>query len=216
MKVEEVVEDIFHVTIQPNVELCKTFLRFQEHYESPEFKGKIFTLLEFKEWYIADSENGKKTGNFTYYSDWSGFNIPSHILDPFFEGSFNPLSWREKDFLAKFEDKQDHDFYVVGTTGAKLDYLKHEVGHGLFYTRPDYRSKAEEIVSRIPENGRKGMEEFLLRIGYCDEVILDETHAFLLTNLDWLGKKGVDIEPLKGFDEELQSNFRNFVGDKFD
>jgi len=55
-------------------------LRFEEYYESPRFKGRIFTFDEYRKWYVKNSPKGKKTGRFTYYSDWSGFNIPSYAL----------------------------------------------------------------------------------------------------------------------------------------
>jgi len=40
--------DKIHLMIFDNQkELTTTFLRFQEHYESPKFRGKIFSLKEF-------------------------------------------------------------------------------------------------------------------------------------------------------------------------
>jgi hypothetical protein len=90
------VDRIHLLTFDNQIDLTSTFLRFQEHYESPFFKGKYFTLDEFKEWYIKTSPNGKKSGKFTYYTDWGGFNIPSYILKPFYNGAFNPLSENEK------------------------------------------------------------------------------------------------------------------------
>ena len=80
-------------------DLTSTFLRFQEHYESPRFKGEVFTLDEFQDWYIKNSPNGIETGKFTYHTDWNGFNIPSHILKPFYEGKFDPLSFDEQAIL---------------------------------------------------------------------------------------------------------------------
>lgn len=77
MNCKEILPHIFHVNFSSQEELASTFLRFQEHFESPSFKGKIFSLDDYKRWYIKHSPNGQKTGEFTYYSDWSGFNIPS-------------------------------------------------------------------------------------------------------------------------------------------
>src|SRR3990167_8171616 len=112
IKLEEIIKNIFHLNVDTQEELTTTFLRFQEHYESPEFKGKIFTLEEFKKWYILNSPNGKKTGRFTYYEDWAGFNIPSEVLEPFYEGKFNPLADYEQKFLDLFKEKRDGKFYV--------------------------------------------------------------------------------------------------------
>ena len=52
-------------------------MRFQEHYESPEFTGTVFTVGAFRKWYA------ETYGAFTYASDWSGFNIPGTVLEPF-------------------------------------------------------------------------------------------------------------------------------------
>ncbi|MBW3011416.1 hypothetical protein KY326_04315, partial [Candidatus Woesearchaeota archaeon] len=106
MKLIELTRDIFHVMFPTQLELTSTLLRFQEHFEGQEFKGKIFTLEEYKEWYVANSVMGKKTGMFTYYEDWSGFNFPSDTLGPFSDGKFDPLSDAESHFLNLFRGKR--------------------------------------------------------------------------------------------------------------
>ena len=103
MKVKEIIKNIFHISFSTQHELASTFLRFQEYYESPKFRGKIFSFYEYKKWYTANSPKGKKTGKFTYYKDWGGFNIPSYVLKPFYQGKFNPLSNKEKKFLRAFK-----------------------------------------------------------------------------------------------------------------
>ncbi|MEK7106247.1 MAG: ABC transporter ATP-binding protein, partial [Patescibacteria group bacterium] len=68
---------IYLVEAPTQYALASTFLRFQEHYESPKFRGQFFSLEEFMDWYAEEY------GNFTYYKDWTGFNIPSYILKSF-------------------------------------------------------------------------------------------------------------------------------------
>lgn len=68
-KLTEILKDVFHLNYLTQEQLASTFLRFQEHYESPEFRGKIFTLDEYKEWYMTNSPNSIKKGIFTYYED---------------------------------------------------------------------------------------------------------------------------------------------------
>ncbi|HVY01919.1 MAG TPA: hypothetical protein VHA12_04110, partial [Candidatus Nanoarchaeia archaeon] len=102
MKLREIYPNIFHIQFSTRLLLTSTFLRFQEHYESPKFRGKIFSLEEYKKWYISNSPKGKETGKFTYYEDWSGFNIPGHVLEPFFQGKFDPLSLEEQHFIKLF------------------------------------------------------------------------------------------------------------------
>ena len=63
MKVVRVRKDIFHLKFNSQQELAETFLRFQEHYESPKYRGKVFTLGEFRKWYTDVH------GSFSYYQD---------------------------------------------------------------------------------------------------------------------------------------------------
>ena len=158
-------------------EVASTFLRFQEHYESPKFKDKAFSLEEFKAWYIQNSPKGKETSEFTYYSDWNGFNIPSYVMKPFYEGKFNPLSEQEKNILIKFKNEPE-PFYIIGVhRGVKnlRAYLIHEVAHGLFYTDKVYRAEVLNYLSQYPIDKIK--EEFRSKAGYHEEVLDDEVHA---------------------------------------
>lgn len=216
MKVEEIVDNIFQVYEESPEELARTFLRFQEHYESPEFAGKIFTLEEFEKWYTAASPSGIKTGRFTYYEDWGGFNIPSYIFRPFFRGLFDPLSVREISLLDNFRGIQDKDFYVIGNSGenSKL-VLKHEVSHGLFYLNDKYKQEVTKIVNSLSQGEQKPIQDFLLQMGYCEKVLLDETHAFVLTNLKWMEKKGLDITRFSKIQPALEENFQRFTNGKF-
>ncbi|MEB3209634.1 MAG: hypothetical protein VKK63_12075, partial [Synechococcus sp.] len=67
-------------------ELGNTFIRFQEHYESPKFKEQIFTVGQVRSWYSSTY------GANTYEKDWSGYNFPSTVLKPFRDGLFDPLT----------------------------------------------------------------------------------------------------------------------------
>ena len=44
-------EGIYLLEFDTQYALTSTLLRFEESYESPEYKGNIFTLSEFKRWY---------------------------------------------------------------------------------------------------------------------------------------------------------------------
>lgn len=186
--IETIVKGLYHLTYQNNLELASTFLRFQEHYESPEFSGKIFSLDEYKQWYT------KVNGNFSYYEDWTGFNVPGHILKPFYEGKFDPISMKEYNLLEIFKyDKQD--FYIIGTSFEKNgnEYLEHEIVHGLFYLRPEYRKNVLEV---LPKYETTCIREFLrdAKSGYSEAVLDDETNAYIVANLDDL-KAECAVEP---------------------
>ncbi len=169
-------DDIVLLTFNTKEDLASTFLRFQEHYESPEFQGKIFSLDEFKEWY----SQGKSS--FSYYTDWSGFNIPSRILDPFLEGKFHPLTVREEQFLDLFKG-YDSPFYIIGLSKetSEVDFrdiLKHETAHALFTLVPQYR---ESVLFEIRKYDTSKIKEKIKALGYAETVLEDETHAYALS-----------------------------------
>lgn len=171
---------IYLLSFDTQHDLTSTFLRFQEHYESPRFKGEVFTLDEFQDWYIKNSPNGIKTGEFTYHSDWNGFNIPSHILKPFYEGKFDPLSSDEQAILELFKD-HSHVFYVIGVHKESNNpdaLLEHEIAHGLFTTNEEYRKEVLEALSQFDIEPIK--EELRNKGGYHEDVLVDEVHAYSL------------------------------------
>ena len=205
---EKLADNIFQLNIDKQEELCLTFLRFQEYYESPKFKNKIFTLEEFVEWYTKEhSEDGE---NFDYHKEWNGFNIPSKVLKPFIEGKFI-LNEREKSFLKLFND-QKGDFYIIGTHSEKEEsyydgLLKHELGHGLYYTNEEYKKEVNNILEKTD---LKELSKVFKKMGYHKSVHLDESHAYLLADYDYLrDDEGVNIEKYRKEIEKLNTLFFN-------
>jgi hypothetical protein len=178
-----------------------TLLRFEEHYESPKFHGKIFTWEEYMDWYAEENDN------FTYFSDWSGFNIPSWALLPFREGKFNPLTKKEAALLEMFQ-KVDGDFYIIGAKKGNSGTILHEMAHGLFYAYPNYRKDVEKYLSSL---NLKKMIKHLVREGYSERVAVDELNAYLLTGFDIL--KGSEPKAkLKKIHNQLQEIFQRHFG----
>jgi len=178
-----------------------TLLRFEEHYESPRFKGKIFTWEEYMDWYA------KENGNFTYFSDWSGFNIPSWALLPFQKGKFNPLTKKEAAFLEMFR-AVDGKFYIIGAKKGNNEVILHEIAHGLFYIYPNYRKDVEKYLSSL---NLKKMTKRLVEEGYSESVALDELNAYLLTGFDVLkgSKPKAELEKMR---KKLQKIFYGHFG----
>jgi hypothetical protein len=159
-------------------EMCKALLRFQEHYESPKFRNKIFTLKEFKEWY-PKSKGLKK---FTYYKDWNGFNFPSYILKPFHAGKFTKLTAAEKKILKTFRTQKDK-FYVIATTRAgDIMTLNHEIAHGLFYLDKQYKSDTTFIVKSLKKKHYDQFVDSLKTLGYDKSVYIDEIQAYMISD----------------------------------
>ncbi len=170
---EEVVPGVIHLRFPTQTLLASTFVRFQEHYESPKYRNTVFSLAEFKDWYRTTKDHGR----FSYYADWDGFNIPSRVLRRFMKGDFDPLSAKERALLAKVAARKGR-FYVIGTAGTDVDkaVLRHEVAHGLWYTRPDYRRRARAILKELD---LRPVYTMLRELGYHRSVWLDEAHAWI-------------------------------------
>jgi hypothetical protein len=211
MKVEEIVQEVFDVSFEEQRDLAKTFIRFQEYYENPFFRGKIFTFDEFREWYIASSPRGKKTGKFTYYQDWDGFNVPSGVLVPFYKGRFDPLSKEERFLLNRFEDRKENRFYLIGTLGEQnIATLKHEISHGLFYTCANYKREMLEVLEGLDSQEKEKVYRFLRdSAGYHLEVFDDETISYLIDRR-CLGRNGVSGTDLSRASSAIKEIFRRY------
>jgi hypothetical protein len=211
INLEEILANVFNVNFETQNELARTFVRFQEYFENPVFKGKTFRLDEFKDWYIANSPKGKKTGKFTYFQDWDGFNLPSDTLDPFYKGRFDPLSKEEIKLLDEFEPKRNTDFYMIGTYGdITIATMKHEISHGLFYTNPEYKKQVLQVVDNMDPEAKKMINQFLSESGgYHPDVWQDETQAYLLDRR-CLGANKVSGKGLKNAGEKIKRIFKEF------
>ena len=183
MKIEHKVfpHSIHLLTFDNQHDLASTFLRFQEYYESPEFAGKVFSLDEYRKWYVNESLRSSKNGEFTYYEDWNGFNIPSKILKPFYEGKFDPLSELEQRLLDIYKNEKE-PFYIIGLHKANDRFsisLEHEVAHGLFFINQDYR---EKVLSILKQYDTSELRKAILKTGgYHENVLDDEVHAYAIS-----------------------------------
>jgi hypothetical protein len=207
IKIYKLGEKIYHLKFSKQRDLAKTFMRFQEHFESPKFRGKIFTAEEFKKWYR------KAKGKFSYLSDYSGFNIPSEILKPFFDGKFDPLSDEEKWMLKKFASIKGK-FYIIGSYVEKTkkqsgQTILHELAHALFYFNTRYRKDVLRVLKKTDLSELK--KRFKKKSDYHKSVHQDECHAYLLVDLDWMKKTWkINIEPLRQSHEELKKVFKKY------
>jgi hypothetical protein len=157
-------------------ELGRTFIRFQEHYEScnTDFKGKVFTLGQFKNWYSITY------GTDSYHHDWKGFNFPSTVLKPFRDGLFDPLTSYEIDLLERLKYRND-TFYIVGANENSI--LQHELAHALYFCDNNYRLKINRIFDKYKKN-IKQILQYILNKGYHKDVLYDELQAYIVDNDD--------------------------------
>lgn len=181
-------DGIFLVRFETQYELAATFLRVQEHYESSRFSGRVFSLEEYMDWYAA------RFGSFTYYDDWTGFNVPSRAFQPFYEGKFDPLLVKERRLLRLFEHERT-PFYVIGVTriGSRRE-LVHEIAHALFFTDAPYRDAVRKAMRGYDTSA---MARKLAGMGYAKRVIQDEVHAYLVAPSGALGAATHALAPLR-------------------
>lgn len=156
--------------------MSNAFMRFQEHYESPKYRGKIFDKPEFMQWYE------KKYGT-DYLEDWGGFNLPDYAFNQFVAGDFNPLDELELELMEHVLGIKADKYYVIGAVKGDKDVIKHESAHGMYYLSRQYR----EIALALMESyDTKAIQKHLLENGYCKEVLMDEVHAYTLIEKQYL------------------------------
>lgn len=157
-------------------ELGITFMRFQEHYESPnpDFRGKVFTQGQLRKWY------SEHYGGNNYHKHWVGFNFPSTVLEPFKSGLFDPLTKEENDLLDLFRYRQDR-FYIIGSQDDSV--LRHELSHALYFHNPKYKQEIDDYINKNKKKLKKTIE-YILTKGYCEEVLYDEIQAYITDNQD--------------------------------
>lgn len=182
LKTKKITNTIVLVQAESQEQLNKTFLRFQEHYESPEWRGRVFTEGQFRSWY------SNTYGANTYEKDWSGFNFSSNVFDPFIKGLFGPLSAQEQEMLSLFRYRTG-PFYVIGAQDEDST-LDHEICHGLYYTVPNYKKEVDKVLAKY-HNELKVVYNWVSLKMYHPSVFADEVHAYVSANDDYLTEIGV-------------------------
>ncbi len=214
LRVESLTDRLALVEFPSRKELAGSLVRIQEHFESPQFRGRGFTLEEFMAWYTANSPNGKKTGKFTYATDWQAFNLPAKAFESFYSGEFDPLSPQEQSVLKMLQPRVKEGVYFIATwkNGSEHD-LRHEVAHGLFNTNARYKRAILGAIAHLSEGQRAGLQAFLgSTAGYHEQTYLDEMHAYLIAGHEELRKAGIDLGQYAGVVLQLKTVFNRFVG----
>jgi len=181
-------DHIYAVVINDQHSRAMVFIRPQEFYESifDEIVHKQFKFNRYMD--IYKQHYGKQ--EFTYGSDWSGFNIPSNILE---ECMFNidpeDINTYDKIMLSVIKEikkiEGDNKYYLLGVDKLKNDLLEHEFAHAMYFTLPDYKSKMDKLTSECDENVKRKMFKSIVDYGYADHVLSDEMQAYMATGLGY-------------------------------
>jgi hypothetical protein len=157
--------------------------RFAEYFESPKWRGRLFSWRQFKSWYSWDK------GEFSYYEDWGGFNMPGKTFEPFLSGDFNPLTWGERDVLAEIKRLAPTEpFYLIATPKEDEDAscLRHELGHAFYSVDPEYKAAVDVVLASLPADINEKFKRGIKLMGYHDDVLHDELHAYLIDGVGYL------------------------------
>jgi hypothetical protein len=156
-------------------QMCSTMMRVQEYYESPEFKGKVFTHEEYQDWYA------KTQGKFSYYEDWSGFNLPRICVEEVFVRF--PDLWNKERVLCK-EVIESNSQYIIACVKGDVASMVHEISHGLYYTDPLYQNDMDLLNEKFPKAIKKKIFAELRNAGYHEYVWEDELQAYMVDGIN--------------------------------
>lgn len=186
------------VQIYPNVvwtrfdnrsDLVQAFTRIQEYYESPKFKGKVFSQSEFYRWFL-------ETYHMSYEEEWEGFNVPYWVVEEVFgSGKFSPLNIQEKTLHHELSQFSGQPFYLIGSLKGDTETLNHELSHAFFFLDQEFKDRVHQILW-LAGPQLSHIKAHLLSMGYCDDVIPDELQAYLIHELPYLADCGISVAGL--------------------
>lgn len=186
----KVADRIWAAVIPDDYLRCWTFLRCQEYYEStsPYFQNNRFTWEDYIKWYKSGS--GPRGGSevFTYANDWSGFNLPSEVIEDCISDIKDPGPYDHiMDCMIKtIKQNESGNYYLLGIKtidNIEDDLLNHELAHGMWYTDPKYKAEMESLLNRMTKSSVKKVKQLIAEIGYAESVLSDEAQAYLSTGI---------------------------------
>ena len=161
-------------------------MRAQEYYESAfeEIVKKQFKVSRFVD--VYKQHYGKK--DFTYGSDWAGFNIPSYILEECMfnipEDEINNWDKLMLDVIRVIKENEGvHNYYLLGVDELANDLLEHEFAHAMYYTLPEYKNEMDKLTNECDTVVKDMMYKCITEYGYADHVLSDEMQAYMSTGL---------------------------------
>lgn len=194
---------IYHAIAEDNKLLALAFMRMQEYYESPVFRGTVFSAEEYIAWYT------KEHSGFSYAEDWHGFNVPSDVV--------NAVLWNFSDHIAEeemlFNALQKHhvldrdEFYLIGSNGKTWEMLVHEVCHALYYLLPQYQIAARSVLGKY---NLEPLRTYLKEIGYGANVIDDEVQAY---SMAYMPHGAPRTREFKTFRRELKETLTPYLNE---
>lgn len=211
-KIVQVSKNVYLVTFNLAYDVAMTFLRYQEYYESPKWRGQLFTISDYMAWY----SKGSGEGSFTYPTDYNGFNLPSKVVKRV-QGHL----WTEKyDAITPYDrlmgeiyetilNKRDgYGFYLIGVSKETGDTstIKHEIAHGMYTTDKEYKFRVDRLIRELSPRIKKRIFKALGGRQYHKAVFKDELNAYMAT---WI-RPEMRCRGIKRAREPFQQLFKEF------
>ena len=214
IKAKIVLPHVYLLSYPTQYELCMSFVRMQEFYESPKFRGKYFTLETYIDYWSKDHG-----GSFTYPSVWNGFNVPGVVIRQWrdiCEKNQDVMRDRERDILycinelmledgLRSVDGPDIDkIYVIGAHSKSKDIsgvIDHESAHAFYRLYPEYKRSCDKILKKVSPEEMSDMKKTLVTMGYNKKVLSDEIQAYSSVPSGLI---------YNSFSEEFRNNFKEF------
>ena len=178
IEVSETIPRVVLLKFDTQYEITSTMMMLQEYYESPydEIYRKPVIYEDYMDVYA------KYNGNFTYFTDWSGFNVPANVAKKYFKAKYmDSHVWKKEQQLFYIFDeyykKYKNKFYIIAV--YKDGDINHELAHGLYYLYPEYKRGVDKLIN-LKNNYFIGKRKWLLEKGYREEFIMDELQAYFL------------------------------------
>jgi hypothetical protein len=214
-RLEKIADQTYHLIIPDQYDMCMVFWRVQEFYESPfkEVRGKNITLLEFMDIY----SKRKGGGCFTYPVEWGGFNVPNKMVEDCYNQKVaHDYNHYDSVIIDIHEEikKTDDKYYLIGTTGSDFIAMKHELAHAFYYLDSSYKKEVNQVLKKIPDKYYKKIVIHLKNIGYTNNVIQDEIHAYLSTRNGHFWDEIKPNKTLLKIEEEVASIFAKYEKSK--
>ena len=186
LSIDEITDDVFHIETETQYEIASTFMRVQEFYESSfkGIRGRFFTHEQFMDAYAQFEENG----NFTYFEETIGFNVPGKAFNKYVKLFSKHELWeKEQDLIDLIDDNLEtktDKFYIIGTYAKSDDkgVIDHELSHAWYYLDPTYKRTMLKLVHKLPKTIKDQIGRHLKKEGYSSSVFNDEIIAYMATN----------------------------------
>lgn len=212
IKLEEISPNIFLFTFDDQYDMAMSFVRIQEFYESPKFKGKYFTLEEFMDYWAK--KHGHDT--FDYPVKWGGFNVPGDILSEWYRKFLSveyvvSLRSREKKIMDMLLERLTEalpllNIYVIAACKANgSEVIEHELAHAFYRLYPEYKKWCDKALKNISSKVRSDICKSLSSVGYTKKVFNDEMQAYFSVTSNFKRKLKVRSEFAKHFEEFKES-----------